>query len=133
MRKLKSLYHPFHLKKNYKDINEEEILSSLYVYRIGTIEEVVARLINETVLRYMNIYMDSTIMQLVALNEYLCGLFLENLEPLIFNYMLAYLEECKIETIDEETVSSLENLAQSTTIKTSLEDLILLLEKQCKV
>lgn len=133
MLKLRSLYRSFYLKKSYGDIDEEKILSSLYTYKTGTIEEVMSRLINEAVLKHMDLTIDSTIMQLVALNQYLSRLFLDNLELLIFNYFMAYLEDKKIEEINETIVSELEHLAKSVDMKISLEELILELERICKV
>lgn len=133
MLKLHSLYRPFHLKKNYKNIDEEKILSSFYTYKIGNVEEVVAHLINDAVLKHMHIYIDSTIMQVAALNEYLCGIFLDNFEAIMFNYFIYYLEAMKVEEIDEVTYNRLEHLVQTVNMKTPLEELILELEKNCKV
>lgn len=133
MQKISTLYRPLHLKKNYKDINEEQILSNLYTYKNGAIEKVVSRLINEAVLQHMHLYIDSTITQVVALNEYLCSLFMNNLETLMLNYFLYYLETMQMEEIDEETITQLEQLAQSVEMTALLEDLILELDELCKV
>ena len=133
MQKISTLYRPLHLKKNYKDINEEQILSNLYTYKNGAIEKVVSRLINEAVLQHMHLYIDSTITQVVALNEYLCSLFMNNLETLMLNYFLYYLETMQMEEIDEETITQLEQLAQSVEMTAPLEDLILELDELCKV
>ncbi|MBP3888534.1 MAG: hypothetical protein J6F30_12985 [Cellulosilyticum sp.] len=133
MQKISTLYRPFHLKKSYKDINEEQILSSLYTYKNGTVEEVVSRLINEAVLQHMHLYIDSTITQVVALNEYLCSLFMNNLETLMLNYFLYYLETMPMEEIDEETITKLEQLAQSVEMTAPLEELTLKIDELCKV
>ncbi len=133
MQKLSALYRPFNLKKNYEDIDEEKILSSLYEYKAGTIDQVVSHLINDAVLKHMHLYIDSTIMQVVALNEYLSSLFINNLEALMFNYFLYYLETMPIEKIEEEKITKLEQLAQSVEMKTSLEKVILQLDQLYKV
>lgn len=129
---VRMLYRPFHLKKSYKDINEDEILCGLYDYRTGTVEMAVSRLINEAVLSHMHLYIDSTIMQVLALNEYLSALFMTNLESLIFNYLIHKLEYKQIEEVDEKIVSHIEALAQSVDMKTDLETLLVKLEKICK-
>ena len=133
MQKLNALYRPFHLKKNYENMDEEKILSGLYTYKNGTIEEVVSHLINDALLKHMNLYIDSTIMQVVALNEYLCSIFLDNLEALMFNYFLYYLETKEVEEISEATISKLEHLAKTIDMKMLLEDLILELDQVCDV
>ena len=133
MQKLSALYRPFNLKKNYEDIDEEKILSSLYEYKTGTIDQVVSHLINDAVLKHMHLSIDSTIMQVVALNEYLSSLFINNLEALMFNYFLYYLETMPIEKIEEEKITKLEQLAQSVEMKTSLEKVIIQLDQLYKV
>lgn len=131
MLKVGMLYRPFYLKKSYEDINEEKILSSLYAYKTGTVEMVISRLINEAVLNHMNLCIDSTIMQMLALNEYLSRLFITNFEPLIFNYFIHYLEYKQVEEIEEKVAWKIEELAKTVDMKTELSAIILKLEEIC--
>ena len=132
MLKVKKLYRPFQLSKSYEDINEEQILSSLYAYQAGTIEMVISRIINDAVLNHMHLCIDSTIMQILALNEYLSELFMMNLESLMFNYLIYALEYQGVEEIEEETVTKVMALAQSVTMKTELHHLLNQLEQLIK-
>lgn len=124
MLKIRRLYRPFHLSQSYEDINEEKILSGLYAYQKGTIEMIVSRLINEAVLSHMHLCIDSTIMQMLALNEHLSKLFMTNLEPLIFNYLIHELEFKGIKEIDEKQEKQIEELAKVSHMKTELESLL---------
>ena len=133
MPKISMLYHTFQMKKTYEDIHEEKILSSLYSYKTGTLDVVVSRIINIAVLEHMNLSIDSTIMQMSALNEYLSQLFMSNFEVLMYNYALHYLEDKGIEEIEEEMVEKLERLSKQIDIKTELEGIILKLDTLCGV
>lgn len=124
MLKISKLYRPFHLSGSYKDIQEERILTSLYAYHIGHLDVVISRLINDAVLNHMNLYIDSTIMQMHALNEYLVSLFKINLEALLFNYCIHYLEESSINELDESVVKEIEHIVEGATIKTDLDEII---------
>lgn len=132
MVKLSSLYRSFRLKQNYENMDEEKILSGLYAYKTGSIEEVVSYLINDAVLKHMYLYIDSTIMQVVELNKYLSDLFLSNLETLMFNYCIYQLEVMELEVIDEGIEKKLEDLAKSINMSTSLESVTLNLEDVVK-
>lgn len=67
MLKVNMLYRPFHVKKTYKDISEDKILSVLYMYKSESLEVIISRIINQAVLGHMNLCIDSTIMQMLAL------------------------------------------------------------------
>ena len=129
MLKVNMLYRPFRMKKTYENIREEKILSALYSYKSESLEVIVSRIINQAVLEHMNLYIDSTIMQMLALNDYLTHLFISNLETLMFNYAIQYLVEHDIEEIDEATKEKLEILSKQVDMKTDLAELIMKLDE----
>lgn len=131
MLKVSMLYRPFHMRKTYKGLNEEKILSTLYGYRADSLEVAVSRIINVAVLEHMNLYIDSTIMQMLALNDYLTHLFMSNLEVLIFNYATFYIEAQGIEVIEEVVEGELEMLSKQVDMKTDLAELIIKLDELC--
>ena len=128
MLKVNSLYRPFRMKETYKGIKEEAILSALYQYQSESLEVIVSRIIHQAVLDHMNLSIDSTLMQMLALNDYLTHLFISNLEALIFNYGLKYLETEGVEEIDEYVKQQLEALSKQVHMKTDFSDLNLELE-----
>lgn len=132
MHKVNMLYRPFHMKRTYKDIREEKILAALYSYKSESLEVVISRIINQAVLEHMSLCIDSTIMQMLALNDYLTHLFISNLEGLIFNYAINYLVENDIEEIDEKTKEKLEILSKQVDMKTDLLELNIKLEELYK-
>ncbi|MBE6023848.1 MAG: hypothetical protein E7231_11570 [Cellulosilyticum sp.] len=123
MLSVKSLYRPFHLSNRYEDLHEEKILSSLFKYQQGSVELIISRLINEAILNHMHLCIDSTIMQVLELSEYLSKLFITNFKLLMFNYLIDQLEARGIEEIDEAQVVEIEVLAQSVKMKTELRQL----------
>ena len=129
MLKVNMLYRPFRMKKTYENMEEEKILSALYTYKSERLEVIVSRIINQAVLEHMNLYIDSTIMQMLALNDYLTHLFISNIEALIFNYAINYLVDHNIEEIDEITKEKLEILSKQVDMKTDLAELITKLEE----
>lgn len=133
MKETQLLYKKFHTREKYKDINEIKILTALYQYSVDSLEVVVSRIINEAVLGHMNLSLDSTIMQMLALNEYLSSLFLRNFETLIFNYLIYQLEKKGIAEVDETIEEKLFDVVKSVHMKTNLEDLLEILEEVCTV
>lgn len=131
MKETQLLYKQFHTREKYKDINEIKILTALYQYSVDSLEVVVSRIINEAVLGHMNLSLDSTIMQMLALNEYLSSLFLRNFETLIFNYLIYQLEKKGIAEVDETIEEKLFDVVKSVHMKTNLEDLLEILEEVC--
>ncbi len=129
--KLERLYRDFHTKNKYADLNEMKILTSLYSNVTDTLEVAVSRIINEAVLSHMNLNIDSTIMQMLALNEYLSSMFLRNFEALIYNYLIHYLNEQGIEEIGEQQEKLINVLAKKVDMKTNLEELIVELKQIC--
>ncbi|WP_180270728.1 hypothetical protein [Sporanaerobium hydrogeniformans] len=123
MKKLTELYLPLVTKNELKDINEEQILSKLWQEKEGSLEAVISRIINEAVLEYMRLDIDSTIMQMLFLNDYLIGIFMRNFEVLITNYMIHYLEDKKVKELEEDKVKELYEFAKKVDIKLTLEDL----------
>lgn len=132
MVKVNMLYRPFHMKKTYKDIKEDKILSALYMYKSESLEVIVSRIINQAVLGHMNLCIDSTIMQMLALNDYLTHLFMSNIEALIFNYAINYLVDNGVEEIDEKTQEKLEILSKQVDMKTDFTELNIKLEELYK-
>lgn len=132
MLKVNMLYRPFRMKKTYKDIREDKILSALYMYKSERLEVIISRIINQAVLGHMNLCIDSTIMQMLALNDYLTHLFMSNLEALIFNYAINYLVDNGVEEIDEKTQEKLEILSKQVDMKTDFTELNIKLEELCK-
>lgn len=133
MKETQLLYKKFHTREKYKDIDEIKILTALYQYSVDSLEAVVSRIINEAVLGHMNLNLDSTIMQMLALNDYLSSLFIRNFEALIYNYLINYLEKQGIEEIDETLEEKLYELVKSVDMKTNLEDLLAALDELCMV
>lgn len=133
MKETQLLYKKFHIREKYKDIDEIKILTALYQYSVDSLEAVVSRIINEAVLGHMNLNLDSTIMQMLALNDYLSSLFIRNFETLIYNYLMTYLEKQGIEEIDETLEERLCKLVKSVDMKTNLEDLLAALDELCMV
>lgn len=129
MLKVNMLYRPFYMKKQYADINEENILGKIYAVHTGTVEEVISKIINEAVLAHMNLNIDSTIMQMLALNDYLTKLFMNNFNILIYNYCIYYLESKGIHEIEEEKEEKISEIQKAVNMKTELSDLNILLEK----
>ncbi|ADZ82997.1 hypothetical protein QTL86_11000 [Cellulosilyticum sp. ST5] len=133
MKETQLLYKKFHTREKYKDIDEIKILTALYQYSVDSLEAVVSRIINEAVLGHMNLNLDSTIMQMLALNDYLSSLFIRNFEALIYNYLINYLEKQGIEEIDETLEEKLDELVKSVDMKTNLEELLAALDELCMV
>ena len=133
MKETQLLYKKFHTREKYKDIDETKILTALYQYSVDSLEAVVSRIINEAVLGHMNLNLDSTIMQMLALNDYLSSLFIRNFEALIYNYLINYLEKQGIEEIDETLEEKLDELVKSVDMKTNLEELLAALDELCMV
>lgn len=131
MKETQLLYKKFHTREKYKDIDEIKILTALYQYSVDSLEAVVSRIINEAVLGHMNLNLDSTIMQMLALNDYLSSLFIRNFEALIYNYLINYLEKQGIEEIDETLEEKLDELVKSVDMKTNLEELLAALDELC--
>lgn len=133
MKETQLLYKKFHTREKYKDIDEIKILTALYQYSVDSLEAVVSRIINEAVLGHMNLNLDSTIMQMLALNDYLSSLFIRNFEALIYNYLINYLEKQGIKEIDETLEEKLDELVKSVDMKTNLEELLAALDELCMV
>ena len=133
MKETQLLYKKFHTREKYKDIDEIKILTALYQYSVDSLEAVVSRIINEAVLGHMNLNLDSTIMQMLALNDYLSSLFIRNFEALIYNYLINYLEKQGIEEIDDTLEEKLDELVKSVDMKTNLEELLAALDELCMV
>lgn len=133
MKETQLLYKKFHTREKYKDIDEIKILTALYQYSVDSLEAVVSRIINEAVLGHMNLNLDSTIMQMLALNDYLSSLFIRNFEALIYNYLINYLEKQGIEEIDETLEEKLDELVKGVDMKTNLEELLAALDELCMV
>lgn len=123
MLKTNMMYRPFHLEHNYKGMQEEKILKNLYAYQKGTLEVIISKLINCAVIEHMSLNIDSTIMQMHALTEYLVKLFTTNMENLVFNYCIHYLEANNIEEVDEQKAIEIEKMVKRASRKTDLESL----------
>ena len=123
------LYKKFHTREKYKDIDEIRILTELYQYSVDSVEVVVSRIINEAVLGHMNLNLDSTIMQMLALNDYLSSLFLRNFEALMYNYLLNQLENKGIQEIDDLLENKISELAKQVDMKTNLDELLMQLDE----
>lgn len=132
MLKVSMLYRPYHIKQQFTDINEVKILEKVYLVSQGTVEEVISKIINQAVLDHMNLNIDSTIMQMLALNDYLSSLFMNNFMNLTYNYCVHYLESKGVEEIEEVKEEKLGALSKTVNMKTELGDLNILLEKLCE-
>ncbi len=124
MKRVAELYLPLVTKNEFKDIDEEKILSKVWQEREGSLESVISRIINDTVLEHMRLEIDSTIMQMLFLNDYLINVFTKNFGVLVNNYIVYYLESEQITEIEEELVELLQKLVKKVDIKWTLEGLI---------
>jgi len=120
------------MKQQYADINDTKILEKLYAMNEGKVEEVISKIINQAVLDHMNLNIDSTIMQMFSLNDYLGSLFMNNFMCLVYNYCVHYLEAKGVKEIEEVNEEKLCELSKSVNMKTELGDLNILLEKLCE-
>ena len=121
MLKTDMLYRPFYLEHNYKGIQEEKIFTSLYAYQKGTLQVIISKLINRAVIEHMNLNIDSTIMQMHTLTQYLVRLFTMNIECLVFNYCIHYLEASNIKEVNEEKAEEIEKMVKGVNKETDLE------------
>lgn len=129
MLKVSTLYRPYHKQVPYANVEEENILKRFYKFSQGTVEEVIARIINQAVLEHMDFTVDSTIMQMLSLNDYLSKLFMSNFSLLIYNNCLYYLENKQITEISEETAERISELSKTVTMKTELKDIWKMMDK----
>lgn len=131
MLEVTTLYRPYQMEKKYTDINEEKILTYLYKFNQGDVDKVISEIINEAVLAHMNLALDSTIMQMLALNDYLSKLFMDNFNKLTYNYCIHYLENKNIRVIKQCMEEKINELSKAVHMKTKLEDLNEVLNKMC--
>ena len=124
MKPIDMLYKSFSLQNKYKDMNEEKILKLLYKEDRGSVEVVISRIINESVLEHMSLNIDSTLMQMFELNEYLSKTVINNFSILMYNYLLVQLEKREVQEVDEDVEEQLLQLVKTVDIKTYLEKLI---------
>lgn len=130
MLEISRLYRPYKLKQQYQGIQEVCILESIYTLREGTLEKIIAQKINEAVVEHMSLDISSTIMQVLELNKYLSGLFMDNLGNLIYNYCLNYLLSQGISEIDEVEEERISALVKAVHLKTDLSVLNSILDKK---
>lgn len=120
MKRAEDFYLSFNMEKKYHKLDEEQILKRIYEFTDGQVEVAVSRIINEAVLAHMNLNIDSTIMQMLSLNDYLIGLFIKNLHILAYNYMVYRLEEMGLETLTDEDIDQITRKVRSVNMKTDL-------------
>jgi hypothetical protein len=70
----------------------------------------------------MNLNIDSTIMQMLFLNDYLIGLFMKNFDILMNNYVVHYLQQHEVNLIEEQEVETVKRLVKSINMKTDLQE-----------
>lgn len=105
------------------NLDEKKILNRLMNKTTGSLERNISSIINEAVFEQMHVDMDSTIMQVLVLNEYLSKIFKQNFKELMYNYIMNYLEiqqNNDLSMLDEE---SIEAFIDKITIKTTLEEM----------
>ncbi len=124
MKKVAELYLPLVTKNEFEDIDEEKILSKVWQEKEGSLESVISRIINDTVLEHMRLEIDSTIMQMLFLNDYLINVFTKNFGVLVTNYIMSYLESEQVYEIQEEQAELLQKLVKKVDIKWTIEGLI---------
>ena len=124
MRRISELYLPLKTEHKYCDLNEEQILLEILKVTEGTIESAISNIINQTVLTHIHLNIDSTIMQMLTLNDYFTHLFMKNFNILMNNYVLNYLQTHNIDKVDERDLENIKITAESADMKTEFESLI---------
>lgn len=133
MKKVENLYMKYVTEEKYKNLNEVKILTSIYDMDMGSLQLIISKAINEAVLNHMDLTIDSTIMQVLALNEYLSAMFIRNFDILMHNYVIHYLEKRKIEEITDEQYGKIEKLVLQTDMKDSAEEFIEKIKNICSL
>ncbi len=127
---LKELHLILETENKYKDLDDMSILTQLKEVRAGSIESVISNIINQAVLTHMDLNIDSTIMQMLVLSNYLINLFIKNFDRLMNNYIIYYLEAHQVEKIEEQDVEVIKSITQKIDMKTELETLRGVLNRQ---
>ncbi|WP_070000833.1 hypothetical protein [Cellulosilyticum sp. I15G10I2] len=130
MTQLKELYLTLETENKYNDLDEMVILTQILEMRAGSVESVISNIINQAVLTHMNLNIDSTIMQMLVLNDYLINSFIKNFDRLMHNYIICYLESQGIEGIQGQDIQTINSIVSGIDMKTELETLIHLVNKQ---
>ena len=133
MKRVDELYLSYVTEDKYTDLNEKKILTSIYDIKIGSFQSIISKAINDAVLNHMNLAIDSTIMQVLALNKYLSRLFINNFDILIHNYIIHYLEQKAICEVTDDQYGKIEELVLQTDMEDELEIFIDNIESICSV
>lgn len=120
MKQVDQLYLRLETENKYTNMHDQDILEAFYEHDDGTLEVVMSGIINEAVLKHMNLNIDSTIMQVMSLNDYLSKLFIRNFEALIYNYIIHILVHLEIGEIEDHEVEEIHALTKCCTLKTNL-------------
>ncbi|MDF2877861.1 MAG: hypothetical protein K0S30_957 [Clostridia bacterium] len=119
---IESLYLALKTENKYKNLDEVNILMQTLKATKGSLESVISYIINQAVLAHMNLNIDSTIMQMLFLNDYLIGLFMKNFDILMNNYVVHYLQQHEVNLIEEQEVETVKRLVKSINMKTDLQE-----------
>ncbi len=118
---IQDLYLRLETENKYNDLDEEKILNGLLKVKMGSVESAISNLINQAVLTHMNLNIDSTIMQMLVLNDYLINLFIKNFERLMHNYIIHYLESLNVTSANEEEQHFIKSIISTMDMKTEFE------------
>ncbi|MDF2594145.1 MAG: hypothetical protein K0R69_486 [Clostridia bacterium] len=119
---IETLYQTLKTENKYKNLDEVNILMQTLKATKGSLESVISYIINQAVLAHMNLNIDSTIMQMLFLNDYLIGLFMKNFDILMNNYVVHYLQQHEVTLIEEQEVEVVKKLVKSIDMKTDLQE-----------
>lgn len=124
MKDVQTLYKQLYTEHRYVGLDEVKILTSLYSYTTCPMDWVIAQIINEAVINHMSVKIDSTLMQIMALSEYLSQLFINNFHNLVHNYILHYLEQRSVRELNDYQMEKIQRLSRQVHKGTALEELI---------
>lgn len=127
---IETLYQTLKTENKYKNLDEVNILMQTLKATKGSLESVISYIINQAVLAHMNLNIDSTIMQMLFLNDYLIGLFMKNFDILMNNYVVHYLQQHEVTLIEDQEVEVVKKLVKSIDMKTDLQEFDIFISKE---
>jgi hypothetical protein len=124
MIRINELYLTLETENKYNNLDEEKILTELLQKNTGSLESAISNIINQAVLEHIHLNIDSTIMQMLVLNNYLINLFIKNFDVLMNNYIVHYLELNQITLLAEKDTKVIKKIISELDLKTEFEEII---------